>query len=135
MPNPTKYLYASPITASIFVLFNSELRITNYELAPTNPDLSLKKKTSSAKALFSCFCQACLFYFCLINPPLQLLCFFTAPYSIYFDYILSATKSPISEQVTFLQPSCIISPVRKPPSSTLFTASSIASASFAISKE
>ena len=40
---------------------------------------SIKKQTSFALALFSCFCQACLFYFCLINPPLKLLCFFTAP--------------------------------------------------------
>ena len=41
----------------------------------TNPNLSLKKQTSFALALFSCFCRACLFYFYLINPPLKLLCF------------------------------------------------------------
>ena len=53
-------------------------------LAPTNPDLSLKKQTCLAKAIFSCFCRACLFYFPLINPPLKLLCFFTVP--LLFDY-------------------------------------------------
>ena len=50
----------------------------------TNPDLSLKKQTCLAKAIFSCFCRACLFYFPLINPPLKLLCFFTVP--LLFDY-------------------------------------------------
>ena len=54
------------------------------QFTTTNPDLSLKKQTSSAKALFSCFCRTCLFYFRLINPPLKLLCFFTAPFLFVF---------------------------------------------------
>ena len=39
----------------------------------TNPDLSLKKQTSSANPYFRAFAK--LVYFCLINPPLKLLCF------------------------------------------------------------
>ena len=51
-----------------------------------------------------------------------------------YNYIFSAILSPISEQDSFVMPSLIISPVRKPSFSTLLTAFSTASASFTISK-
>ena len=51
-----------------------------------------------------------------------------------YNYIFSAILSPISEQDSFVIPSLIISPVRKPSFSTLLTAFSTASASFTISK-
>ena len=51
-----------------------------------------------------------------------------------YCYIFSAILSPISEQDSFVIPSLMMSPVRKPSFNTLLTAFSTASASFTISK-
>ena len=67
----------------------------------TNPDLSDKKQTSSAKALFSCFCRACSF----INLFLKLMCFLQPIFYFSVSVFISpfSTKKVMSPSVSVLK--------------------------------